>query len=109
MVEIKNQYSLKHEYHISSTVLDSVEESRTYCTSGENNSEIECSQGINNKEDIKDCKKLEKDNIGYECVQDILNQSFESYDETLLHLASRLGQADIVNILLEAGGNPTVK
>ncbi|CAB3984687.1 Ankyrin repeat and zinc finger domain-containing 1, partial [Paramuricea clavata] len=109
MEEIKNQDSLKHEYHISSTVLDSVEESRTYCTSGENNSEIEGSQGINNKEDIKDCKKLEKDNIRYECVQDILNQSFESYDETLLHLASRLGQADIVNILLEAGGNPTIK
>lgn len=43
------------------------------------------------------------------CVQTMLNEKFESYGETILHLASRLGQADIVKILLEAGGNPSIK
>ena len=89
----KLQDSLKHEY---STDQESVQKSKT-STSTEDNSKIECSEGINNKQDVR------------ECAGDILNQSFESYNETVLHLASRLGHADIVKTLLEAGGNPTVK
>jgi hypothetical protein len=104
--KVENQDSLKHEY---STSQDSVEESRTSCNSDENNSEMKCSELVNNKEDIKCGEKMEKDNIEYQYSRDIFNLSFESYDGTVLHLASRLGQADIVKILLEAGGNPTVK
>lgn len=47
-----------------------------------------------------------------ECVDlvDILNQTFHDYgDETVLHLASRLGQTDNVRTLLEAGADPTIK
>ena len=91
--KLENQDSLKHE-----SDQDNVGKSGTSCTSNENNSEMECSEEITNKEEVRDC------------VEDILlNQSFESYNETVLHLASRLGHADIVNILLEAGGNPAVK
>lgn len=41
--------------------------------------------------------------------QDILNQTFEDYCETALHLASRLAQTYILRCLLEAGADPTVK
>ncbi|XP_028404605.1 ankyrin repeat and zinc finger domain-containing protein 1-like [Dendronephthya gigantea] len=42
-------------------------------------------------------------------AQTMLNEKFESYGETILHLASRLGQPEIVKILLETGGNPSIK
>ncbi len=86
--KVENQDSLKHEY---STGQDSVEESRTSCNSGKNNSEMKCNEQVNNKEDTKAGKKAEKDNMEYQYSRDMLNLSFESYDETVLHLASRLG------------------
>ena len=90
----KLQDSLQHEY---STNQESVEKCKISYSSTEDNSEIECSQGINNKQDVS------------EFTEDILNQSFGSYNETVLHLSSRLGHADIVKTILEAGGNPAVK
>lgn len=38
---------------------------------------------------------------------DLLNQNFQN--ETILHVASRLGETEILKILLDNGANPTVK
>ena len=104
---LNNQDSLKQELTIPSIEQESVGEMRTLCNPRENKSEFDSQ--INIEKETMSSEKLEKDNRDHECIQDIINQKFESYHETLLHLASRLGTADIVKILLEAGANPTLK
>ena len=42
-------------------------------------------------------------------LKNILNEVFEDYGETVLHLASRLSQTETLRILLEAGADPTIK
>ena len=91
-----------------STAQENVEKNGTHCNSSKSNSGVD--QQINIEKDTSmSCEKLEEDTTENLCVQDMINQRFETYNETILHLASRLGQADIVKILLEAGANPTLK
>lgn len=104
---LKNQDSLKQELSNSAIKQDIVREMRTHCNPSESNSEFD--QQANIEKDTMSCEKIENDSTEYSCVEDVINQRFESYHETLLHLASRLGQADVVKILLEAGANPTLK
>ena len=83
------------------------------CNTDQNDT-LECNQDsekLKNQGETTDAKNTKKDKMEYEGVklQHILNQCFESYGETTLHVASRLGHSNIVRILLEAGGNPTVK
>ena len=92
--------SLKQEYNIN-PCQESVEENRDH---NADDLKVEDAHVVNNKDEIKYGDELNNDN------KDLINQRFENYsNETMLHLASRLGHADIVKILLESGGNPTVK
>ena len=100
--------SLKQEISILPTAQENVEENGTHCNSSKNNSGVD--QQINIEKDTSmSCAKLEEDTTENLCAEGMINQRFETYNETILHLASRLGQADIVKILLEAGANPTLK
>lgn len=103
----KTLNSLKQEMNILSNAQENLEGNGTHCNSSKDNSGIDQQIDIE-KDTSMSCEKLE-DTTEYLCVQDMINQRFETYNETILHLASRLGQADIVKILLEAGANPTLK
>ena len=51
----------------------------------------------------------EENNSLYHKPKNVLNERFDDYGETLLHLASRLAQTRTLRMLLEAGADPTIK
>lgn len=102
-LEFQSQDSLKHENCMPSDHAN-VEETRT-CV--QNHAEPERTLGGNI--DFDACEKLEKGHQD-DSIRHLLNQRFESYShETILHLASRLGNGSMVKTLLEYGGDPTLK